>query len=243
MLWSFSRLNSFVQCPYQFKLQYLDKVEGESNFFAEFGTFIHKLLEKYAREELEVYELVSEYEKGYFDAIYHDAPPNKYVDLAQSYYNDGLSYLNNFDGFDEFKIIDVEKEFIFNLDGLKVRGFIDLLVKDNEGYAIVDHKSANVKSVKEKRAKEYWRQLALYSIPIKEEIGEYPKKLHINAFRKQNWLTIDFDEGIVDDVKKWMLDTVELIKKEKDWKPKSDSFFCNFLCNFRNICEYRPLEY
>jgi hypothetical protein len=90
---------------------------------------------------------------------------------------------------------------------------------------------------------EYWKQLYLYSIPIKEEFGVYPVKLHINAFRKQDWFTINFDEKEIDIVKKWVLDTVELINKEEKWLPKSDNFFCNFLCNFRNICEYKPQEF
>ena len=242
MIWSFSRLNTFYQCRQQFKLQYIDCLKGESNFFAEYGSFLHDILRRYAKGELEVYELSSVYKKEYFDTINHPAPPNKFVDLNKTYYNAGLDYLNNFDGFEGYEILDVEKEFIFDLEGLKIKGFIDLLAKDkNNNITIIDHKSSDPKSAKSQKAKEYYSQMYLYSIPVKEEYGVYPKQLHINAFRKQDWFTIDFDEKEIDKIKKWVLDTVKLIRKEEDWKPKSDPFFCNFLCNFRNgICEYKP---
>lgn len=244
MIWSFSRLNSFHQCKWQFKLQYIDCLKGENNFFGEYGSFLHNILEKYAKGELEVYELSSVYKKEYFGAINYPAPPNKFVDLNEIYYNAGKDYLNNFDGFEDYEILEVEKEFIFELEGLKIKGFIDLLVKDKEGNLhIIDHKSSDPKSAKSKKAKEYWNQLYLYSIPIKDEYGVYPKQLHINAFRKQDWFTIDFDENEIDKIKTWVIDTVKMINEEEDWKPKSDAFFCNFLCNFRNICEYKPQEY
>lgn len=244
MVFSFSRLNSFHQCKYQFKLQYIDCLQGESNFFAEYGNFMHDILEKYANDKLEVYELSSKYKEDYFSVIEHLAPPNKFVDLNQSYFEAGLDYLDNFEGFEEYKILGVEKECLFEINNIKLKGYYDLLVKDENGdLNIIDHKSSDPKSANSQKAKEYWAQMYLYSIPIKEEYGVYPKKLHINAFRKQQWFTIDFDEREIDKVKQWVVDTVKLIKKEENWLPKSDSFFCNFICNFRNICEFKPQEY
>jgi len=240
--WSFSRLNSFHQCKYQFKLQYIDQIKGENNFFAEYGSFIHNLLEQYAKGELESYELLDAYNDGYFAAIQHPAPPNKYVDLGQSYYQSGIDYFTTFDGFD-YEIIGVEKKLSFEIDGLKLIGFYDLLGKDTEGNLhVIDHKSGSFSGAKDKKAEKHWNQLHLYSLPVKEEYGKYPTKLHINAFRKQNWLTMNFQEDKIQEIKDWVVDTVEQIKREEKWLPKSDGFFCNFLCNFRNICEYKPQE-
>lgn len=239
-IWSFSRINTFHQCPYQFYLQYIKETEGENNFFAEYGSHIHSLLERFAKGELESYELSGVYKDEYQDAVKHPAPPNKYVDLNQSYYQAGLDYLNEFEDFGEYEILAVEKEFFFQIDNIKIKGFIDLLVRDKDGNIhVIDHKSSDPKTAKSEKAKEYWKQMYLYSIHIKEKYGVYPAKLLLNCFRKGYWLSIDFDEKEVEKVKQWVLDTVDLIKKEEDFKPTINDFFCKFLCNFRNTCEYR----
>ncbi len=244
MVWSFSRLNSFNQCKHMFKLRYIDGIKGEGNFFSDYGMFIHDLLERNAKQQLEDYELPTIYEKEYNDTINYPAPPNKYISLAESYYNSGLDYVSNFTGFGNYEIVAVEKRVEFEINNIKLIGYIDLLVKDRDNnYHIIDHKSSDVKSINSERARDYWKQMMLYSIPIKNEYGMYPRQLHINAFRKQDWFTLDFDESKVDDIKQWIINTVNKIKKEKEWAPKSDSFFCNFLCNFRNICEYKPQRY
>ena len=82
--------------------------------------------------------------------------------------------------------------------------------------------------------------MTLYAMAIYDEYGIYPKQLHLNAFRKQQWFTIDFDEAQVDVVKNWVIDTADKIMIEEKFAPLSDGYFCNFLCNFRNkICEYK----
>ena len=54
MVWSFSRLNSFKTCPYEWYLQYIEGISGEDNFYAEFGSYCHKILEKYVRLRLNI---------------------------------------------------------------------------------------------------------------------------------------------------------------------------------------------
>ncbi len=240
MVFSYSRLNSFHQCKYLFYLQYIDCLEGESNFFAEYGILAHDLLEKFARGELESYELSSEYQNRYNNEVIHPAPPNKHVNLGESYYNAGLEYFNDFDGFGDFEILEIEKEINFQIENIKMAGFIDLIVKDkNDKIHIVDHKSSDPKSAKSQKAQEYWSQMYLYSIPIIEEYKQYPSQLHINAFRKKQWFTIDFDIKGIDKIKKWVINTVNLIRNEEEWNPTINEFFCSFLCNHRNRCEYR----
>ena len=242
--WSFSRLNSFYTCPAMWKLSYIDCEKGLSNSFADFGTFCHELLEKYANGEAEIYELASMYEEGYAQAVPLPFPPNKYVSLADKYYQAGLDYMENFEGFGDYEIIEAEKELKFKIDNYNITGYIDLLLKDKDGgLHIYDHKSSTVKSKTSEKAKEYWKQMYLYSIGIYEEYKIYPKQIHINAFKEGKVYTIDFDEKEVEKVKQWVLDTIDLIKKETKFLPKSDSFFCNFICNFRNTCDFKPTNY
>lgn len=244
MKFSFSRINSYYSCPYMWKLQYIDCQKGLSNSFADFGTHVHNILEKYADGEAEIYELCPLYQEGYNKAVPLPFPPNKYVNLADSYYNSGLEYLRNFEGFGDFEIVEAEKALEFEIDGYKITGYIDLLLKDKDGnFHIFDHKSSAVKSKTSEKAQEYWKQMYLYSIGIFDEFKVYPKQLHINAFRENKIYTIDFDESEIDKVKKWVIDTIDALKKETKFMPNSDHFFCNFICNFRGTCEFRPTKY
>ena len=245
MIFSFSRLNSFYTCPYMWKLSYIDCEKGLSNSFADFGTYVHELLEKYAKGEAEIYELASLYEDGYMEAVPLPFPPNKYVSLDQKYFDAGLEYLEEFEGFGDYEVVEAEKKLLFKVGDYEIIGYIDLLLKDKEGNLhIFDHKSSTVKSKTSAKAQEYWKQMYLYSLGIYDEYKVYPKQIHINAFKEGKIYTIDFNESEVEKVKEWVLDTIEKIKVEEEFSPKSDFFFCNFICNFRDgICEYKPTQY
>ena len=200
MTWSFSRLNSFYHCPYEWKLNYIECNKSENGFFGEYGSLMHKILEKYEKEELSIFELNDYYEKHFSEYISHDAPPNKYIDIRQSYYDKGLDYLNNLDlDLDRYNILGVEKKVEFEIGGKPFVGYIDLLVQDksNGEIIIIDHKSSSIKMLKngsisksdQQHFLEFKRQLYLYSIPIIKEYGKV-SKLKWNMFKDQKWVEV-----------------------------------------------------
>lgn len=248
MRFSYSRLNSFYDCAYCWKLQYIDENKGEDGFFSQYGTLAHNLLEKYAKNELSLFELSPQYEENYSKFVTFKAPPNPHVDLGEKYYNIGKEYFDNFTGFDDYEVLAVEKEVEFKINNIRMCGYIDLLAKNKIGkLAIIDHKSADLKprSNRKKATKTdekldaYLRQLYLYSIPVFEEYGEYPEELNFNAFRSGIWIREPFEISKLEEAKQWVLDTVNLIKAEIKWLPKSDEFFCRHLCSMRSKCEYK----
>ena len=251
MTWSFSRLNSFYNCPYEWKLRYIDCNKSENGFFGEYGSLIHKILEKYEKGQLSLFEFNDYYEEHFSESIPHDAPPNKYVDIKQSYYEKGIDYFNNIDlDLDKYEVLGVEKEVRFQIAGKDFVGYIDLLLKEKETGKIIilDHKSASIKILKngkvsksdQKHVREFIRQLCLYAIPIIEEYG-YVDELWWNLFKDKNWLKMPFNKGDYDEAIKWAEDTLTLIENEKNWFPNPDSYYCNFLCGQRNhACEYKP---
>ena len=138
---------------------------------------MHKILEKYEKGELSLFELNQYYEDHFDDEIPHDAPPNKFVDIRQSYYEKGIEYLNEIDlMIDDYDILGVEMKVEFEISGKKFVGYIDLLVQDKKTkeVIIIDHKSASIKILKNgsvsKKDQEHFlafkRQLYLYSIPV-----------------------------------------------------------------------------
>ena len=250
MTWSFSRLNSFWGCKYEWKLHYIDCNRAENGFFSEFGSLMHEILEKYAKGELSLFELNQYYEEHFNEAIPHDAPPNKYVDIRQSYYEKGLEYLDNIDLLtEEYEVLGVEKKVTFQIDGRDFIGFIDLLLRHKETGEIVilDHKSASIKILKngnisksdQEHFKEFKRQLYLYSIPIIEEYG-HVDSLKWNLFKEQKWIEIPWEQEDYDEAIQWARDTIAAISKETEWNPNPDLFYCRYLCGQRNAaCEYK----
>ena len=251
MTWSFSRLNSFYNCPYEWKLRYIDCNKSENGFFGEYGSLIHKILEKYEKGELSLFELNDYYEEHFSENVPHDAPPNKYVDIKQSYYEKGLDYFNNIDlDLDKYEVLGVEKEVRFQIAGKDFVGYIDLLLKEKETGKIIilDHKSASIKILKngkvsksdQEHVREFIRQLCLYAIPIIEEYG-HVDELWWNLFKDKNWLKMPFNKEDYDEAIQWAEDTLKLIEAEKEWLPNnSSSYYCNYLCGQRNnACEYK----
>lgn len=252
MVWSFSRLSSYHQCPYGFYLKYVQCTEGEPNFFGQYGSFIHKILEMYAKGELSLFEISPYYEEHFWENVTCDAPPNKYVDIRQSYYDKGLDYLDNIDlMLDKYEILGIEKEVKFVIGGYEMLGYIDLLLRDKEtgDITVLDHKSASIKFCKngrvskkdEEHIQSFKRQLYLYSKAIIEEYGVEPKYLSWNLFKEQKWYTIDFDKAEYDEAVQWAEDTVKMIESDTTWRPNPSSYFCWHICDMRNCaCEYKP---
>jgi hypothetical protein len=252
MRWSFSRLNSFYEnCRHEWKEVYINCADKDQNFFAEYGSFIHELLEGYCKGDISIFELSQVYEDGFVEAIPHDAPPNKYVDIKQSYYDKGLDYLDNIDlDLENYEVLGVEKKVEFEIDGKPFVGFIDLLLKNKKDgkITILDHKSASIKILKNgnisKSDQEHFlsfkRQLYLYSLPIIEEYGEVDY-LEWNMFKDRKHIKIDWNKEDYEEAIKWASNTIKLIEKEKEWNPNPDFFYCNYLCSQRNnCCPYKP---
>jgi hypothetical protein len=250
MRWSYSRLNSYYNCPYGWNLQYIECVESENNFFSQYGKFLHDILEKYAKSEISLFDLSQHYEDNYDKEITLEAPHNKYTNIRQSYYNKGLEYLNNIDFIlDEYEILGVEKEVKFKIGKYELIGYIDLLLRDKKGrIIIIDHKSANVKILKSgkisktdlKHVEDFKRQLYLYSMAIHNEYGEFPKFLKWNLFNNQAWLNMKFNFNKYRKALKWAYKTIKLIENEVMWLPNPDYYFCYNLCGFRNkACPYK----
>lgn len=249
-VWSYSRLTSFNDCPYAWYQKYINCESGVGNAFASYGTFCHKLLEQYANGDIDIFTISQAYEEGFDDAIPEDFPPNKYVDLRQKYYDAGVDYFENIDlPIDEFKVIGVEKKVEFTIAGKKFVGFIDLLLedKDNGELILCDHKSACLKfnkngSISKGDSNHYLsfkRQLYMYSKPL-IEAGYKISRLKWNMFRSQQWIDIPWDEKEYNETLDWAEKTLSEIENETSYAPNPDFYFCNYICDQRECCEYRP---
>lgn len=163
--------------------------------------------------------------------------------MRDSYFNGSYAYFESFDGFEYLggtKILGVEQEFVEDFGDFKLRGFIDLILEDDDGnIIIVDHKSK--KEIKTKKDKQhYGRQPLLYAHYIKSKYGKYPIKMVFNMFRSGTVLEIPFTQDAYEEAIQWARNQISIVENTTEWEPKPDKFFCNYLCDFRETCPYRP---
>lgn len=252
MTWSFSRLN--YTCPYEFKLHYIDCHTGIENYFSQYGTLCHKVLEKYANGELSLFELAPYYEEHFDEEVWMDAPYIKGGDLKENYFYKGLDFFSNLEPFLEaYDILGVEKEVRFQIDGRDIVGYIDLLLREKETGRIIiwDWKSGSLKLLKNGKVSnaqkeqehfaEFKRQLYLYSIPVIEEYGKVDA-LHWGLFKDGNNIEIPWDEKELEETIDWVRERIAKLYAEEEWLPKDGAcdkdYYCRYLCGQREICEY-----
>ena len=244
MTWSYSRITTYEECPYRFYLKYIRNVKGTHHFFADYGSFMHLIIQKYLIGELKRVEISDYYLMNFRKNVVCKAPNPKIFD---NYFQQGLDYLANIEAPNE-KILGVEKKVHFNLENRSFIGLIDgVFVNDRDGWiSLVDNKSRNLKprSTKRKRTKSdeeldrYLRQLYIYSIPIEHEYGVFPKSLIFNCFRTKTLIREPFDINAHNATKDWAIDTINMISSESTWNPNIDWFKCSYICDCNHQCEY-----
>jgi len=232
--YSFSRLSTFNTCILEFIFKYIICEEEESNAMSEYGKYIHSLLDKWVKGEIETYNLLANFEEEYDICVPTPFPyaRNKNY-MGDEYYEDAVSFLSNFNGIREYEILESEIKFEIEIEDFIFVGIIDLLLQDEDGNIIVwDWKSKKGFKDEAEEAK-YRRQLYLYSYYVNEKYGKLPTSTIFYCFRQQKSYEKSFDMDAYNESVKWMFDTVAKIRElyaAYNW------FYCNQLCSSRNIC-------
>ena len=247
-IFSHSRLSTFEQCKMKYKFRYVDKiiVDMEKTIESHLGSSVHNALEWLYKQVKNgsvptIDEMVVAY-SGFWKADYdNEILIVKKTLTPEHYFNKGVQFLINYytehKPFDD-NTLDVEKEIEINLDSdgrYKIRGFIDRLaynLKTGE-YEVHDYKTSSSFPSEEAIAND--RQLALYSIAIKETFGK-------DKIVRLVWHYLSFNKKVHshrtnEQLEKLKKDTIELIgeiESTKSFEPNK-STLCHW-CEFKSIC-------
>ena len=164
---------------------------------------------------------------------------------AVNYFNQGFEAVLNLKPA-PYEILGVEKEVHWKLGGRDYVGYIDLLLRSEDGIIIVDHKNRDLKprSTRAKPTKtdeelsQYLRQLYMYSTPVYEEYGIYPISLQFNVYRTGVQIKERFDMREYEKTLQWAINKSSEIEHNDNWSPTVDFFRCRYLCDVRDTCEY-----
>ena len=248
-VFSYSQLSSFDECSYSFYLQRIEGLEEQaSNAFAERGTLIHDLLDQWAKKIITKEEMVTEYERRYGNEVVTAFPRMLAAKgYAKKAYEQGISFLENFDEFEGYDVLSAEEKFKIDLplsDGTTrpFIGIIDLMLRDNKtnDLIICDHKSKSLTSFKKDEDKMYRQQL-LYATYVKKQYGQFPQAMMFHLFNESGVkMQRLFSDDQYNETIEWATKQIKGIEDYTvlDWlacKEKPD-FYCWELCGSRKEC-------
>ena len=244
--YSHSKISTFEQCPYKYKLHYIDHEEQDIQETIEvfMGKRVHETLEKLYKDK-KFKKLVSKATllKFYNDAWEKEISPEvkvvkeglnaeNYRKLGKKFIED---YYDKYKPFDQLTILDLETEDRMTLpDGSSWHVRIDKFACDDKGnYYVMDYKTNA--SMKDQEEADSDRQLAMYSIWVKDKFKDCKSvKLvwHMLAFNKEV-----VSERTPEQLKKLQEEIVAIIKKIDSAKefPTNVTALCNY-CGYKSKC-------
>lgn len=256
---SYTSLSLIDQCPYQYKLHYVDGIYKHQEAIAlDIGNLCHKILElqRDPTSNTPIEKLLEILDNGYADS---KEKINGTFKIKEKYFEDyittnaksGLNYVDKMSNFrdyiinykpdDEWKTIAVEMPFSIEYRGFQLTGKIDRVdINSNGDYKVVDYKTANV--VYEDKKLKTPLQMYIYALAIKEKYGKFPIEFEYD-FVVLNQISKAMSKGWEkrgDRALNKLIDEREAYYTIKDFPPKPTPlcFWCPYI---EKECEYYSL--
>jgi len=238
---SVSSMGTYEKCPKKYWYQYLEKppIEKVKWDHLEIGSYVHLVLEKFHKFQLEQYLPSSE----------HSTLMKKCMLAALSEFDEEIigkehavvkeilqDYLNVIKYSGLPNVLHVEKSFLMPVGDYIVRGFIDRIDKISDGhYHVVDYKTS-----KDPRYLTPF-QLYVYALIIK---AEFPDAVKITGSymllkHKCKYKTWEISDEDITRTEEEIINYGDLISKDINdnisWE-KKPSKLCDF-CDFKDLCQ------
>jgi len=232
---SYSQISLYQTCPLCYKLQYIDRLETKDKGYFSFGTTMHACAEYFFKVKVppppSLEELLQFYDKNWLSAGYESAEEEANY---KAYGRELLAKFWEIHNPDFRMPIAVEWMFYINIEGIKLRGFIDRVDKlDSGGLAIVDYKTDRGLFTKDYLARNL--QLTLYQMAIEKSWFLPVERLTLYHFRTNTPCSCPPREPYqLEEAKKLVLEVAEDIAAQKF--PAIESERCP--CDFPEHCPY-----
>lgn len=245
--YSHSRVSTFEQCPFKYKLQYVDKIEPEvpQTIEAFMGDLVHQTLEKMYKDR----KFKKKISKAILIKFYRDLWKKEYSKdilvvkeglTSENYRKMGEKYISDYYNShkkDDMVIIGLETQDRTTLpDGNQWHVRMDKLGCKGNIYFVCDYKTNSWMKTQQEADQD--RQLAMYSIWVKDKFKDAKKvilKWHMLAFDKE--VT---SERTDEQLKQLQLEVMHVIKdiegaiKANNF-PRKQSALCDY-CVYREHC-------
>lgn len=244
--YSHSKLGTFQQCKYKYKLQYVDKIKVDIPDTVEtfMGKLVHETLEKLYKD-LKFHKLNTKKElTDFYETLWKERWTENILITKEEYTSENYKsmgkkfaedYYSHYKPFDQTTIIGLETEDRLELEnGNQYHIRVDRLSCDKEGnYYVCDYKTNN--KLKAQGELDEDRQLAMYSLWVKKNFKDCKNV-------KLIWYFLAFDKEMISErndeqLSRLKLDTENLINDVESCTrfPATISSLCDW-CKFQPVC-------
>ena len=237
---SYSQISTYQTCPLSYKLQYIDGLKPAAKWYFSFGETLHSCAEYFFSANLPTFPTLEELIDFYQENWSSEGWESPEQEAAEKTYGEYIIrefwkiHSNNFR-----PPLAAERLFIVDVEGVKLRGYIDRIDKlDTGGLTIVDYKSN-----RELFTKEYVQnllQLTLYQVAC-EQMWDMPVE-RLTLYHLRSNTPVDCGPRQKEQLKEarnLVLSVAEGIASEKF--PALENQYCP--CDFPQYCPYYKHKY
>jgi putative RecB family exonuclease len=237
---SYSSIDTYQNCPLKYKFREIDRIKEPKSKEAVFGTLIHSVMKYIHTPSLlspNMEQALDYFSKSWNSEVYENemeerAAFTQGVTIIQNYYSKNKP--------SDYTIVDLESRFAIEIGDAEnkhiVSGIIDRIDKTQDGYEIIDYKTARKMPSQDKVDNDI--QLSIY---LKAFLNRYPKeidrldKITVSLYYLKHNVKLSSKRTLEQLVtlEKTFLDVIKLIEEEK-FDPIL-SPLCDW-CGYQKIC-------
>lgn len=228
---SFTRFRVYRECPWKYKLMFLDWLKVPLTPPSSLGLSLHRALESFHRDRInELDHLLDCYERRWIGGGYPDETVKK------QYFEKGIKILSKYFKQEQERrsqIEGIEREFIYPLGRHTVRGMIDRMDKlPDGGIEVIDYKTDV--AFEENSPIDRTLQLRFYGLGVHESLGVKPALLTVHYLAAGRRDSVPYDDSGEDALKTDIEKAADAIEA---LEVKPDTTFCP-RCEFRKTCTH-----
>jgi|AntRauTorckE6833_2_1112554.scaffolds.fasta_scaffold00174_14 DNA helicase-2/ATP-dependent DNA helicase PcrA len=255
---SFSQLESYSKCPWQYRYAFILKVPAPEKASLSFGRSLHNTLYQFMYPLLEANQaqtsLFADTEKRK-EEIKRQINLDRLMDLyndywqgggyetkkeKQEYYKKGkeslIKFYNDLVENNFIKPIMLEENFVLKIGQDSIKGAIDRVDRLEDGTVeVIDYKTGRVKDKLDTKDK---RQLMIYQLALENVLNLKVSKLSYYFLDKEGHkLSFSATDKQLEKLQGQLQEEIDQIKS-MDFTPKPSPRTCSY-CDFNTICEFR----
>jgi len=251
---SYSALNTYKNCPLQYKFQNVDKISSPKGIEAVFGSAVHSAL-NYMFERNPLYPTVDEvinFFRDKWDEKMKKFDPNSEDERNKLFYDEGIKIIQKFYKKNQpwnFNVMEMESFFDFELEDPEnqkkhnITGFIDRIDKnendDGDVFEIIDYKTG--KKMPSQKDVDEDLQLSIYHLAL---LKKWPHlsltkiKSSLYYLKHNEKLSAEHSSEKLEKTKQYILETIreieEKIENDEEFPPNT-SPLCGW-CGYQKMC-------
>ncbi len=236
---SYTQISLYQSCPLCYKLQYIDGLKTKGKWYFSFGSTLHLCAQYFFKAVVppppSLEELLQYYRKKWISRGYQSAEEEANY---KTYGGEILAKFWEIHSADFMIPVAVERMFYIDIEGVKVRGFLDRVDKlENGGLSIVDYKSNQGLFTQEDLEKNL--QLTLYQLAAEQTWHLPVERLTLYHLRSNTPCScVARGEGQLEEARQLVLKVAKSITEQRF--PAIENQYCP--CDFPEHCPYYRQE-